>query len=242
MGLRNRHIHHPKIQNGTERQSIHRLWLPVVMQGDVPMWSISIAARSSILQLKNKSANPTAMESCYMFHPLKVGDFPSCWLCCRACWPPWAVAGFRKAAASRRHRWWRRQREVQPGERLWSSRSSWWIVGRRCGSERFCTWDLYNALKPTKSTLGAESVLFGTHHGESCRKGTKLQVEPGKPGAEVSKKKNYKSKTEIAYRMCTGWPTTAMPKPRLLSERAFSVPWWWCGDLFWCGWLQGEMK
>ena len=40
-----------------------------------------------------------------------------------------------------------------------------------------------------------------------------LQVEPGKPGAEVSKKKNYKSKKEFAYRMCTGWPTTAMPKP-----------------------------
>ena len=31
-----------------------------------------------------------------------------------------------------------------------------------------------------------------------------LQVEPGKPGAEVSKKKNYKSKKEFAYRMCTG--------------------------------------
>ena len=31
-----------------------------------------------------------------------------------------------------------------------------------------------------------------------------LQVEPGKPGAEVSKKKNYKSKKVFAYRMCTG--------------------------------------
>ena len=30
-----------------------------------------------------------------------------------------------------------------------------------------------------------------------------LQVEPGKPGAEVSKKK-YKSKKKFAYRMCTG--------------------------------------
>ena len=57
-----------------------------------------------------------------------------------------------------------------------------------------------------------------------------IQVEPGKPGAEVSKKKNYKSKKEFAYRMCTGWPTTAMPKPSFLSERAFSrsmvVMWW----------------
>ena len=31
-----------------------------------------------------------------------------------------------------------------------------------------------------------------------------IQVEPGKPGAEVSKKKNYKSKKVFAYRMCTG--------------------------------------
>ena len=31
-----------------------------------------------------------------------------------------------------------------------------------------------------------------------------VQVEPGKPGAEVSKKKNYKSKKKFAYRMCTG--------------------------------------
>ena len=30
-----------------------------------------------------------------------------------------------------------------------------------------------------------------------------IQVEPGKPGAEVSKKKTYKSKKEFAYRMCT---------------------------------------
>ena len=33
---------------------------------------------------------------------------------------------------------------------------------------------------------------------------TLLQVEPGKPGAEVSKGKNYKPKKEFAYRMCTG--------------------------------------
>ena len=32
-----------------------------------------------------------------------------------------------------------------------------------------------------------------------------LQVEPGKPGAEVLKKNySYKSKKEFAYRMCTG--------------------------------------
>ena len=31
-----------------------------------------------------------------------------------------------------------------------------------------------------------------------------IQVEPGKPGAEVSKQKDYKPKKEFAYRMCTG--------------------------------------
>ena len=30
-----------------------------------------------------------------------------------------------------------------------------------------------------------------------------IQVEPGKPGAEVSKGKNYKPKKEFAYKMCT---------------------------------------
>ena len=49
-----------------------------------------------------------------------------------------------------------------------------------------------------------------------------MQVEPGKPGAEVSTEKNYKSKKEFAYRMCAGRPTRAMPKPSLLCERAFS--------------------
>ena len=48
-----------------------------------------------------------------------------------------------------------------------------------------------------------------------------LQVEPGKPGAEVSKKKNYKSKKQFAYRMCARRPTSAMPKPFLCCERAF---------------------
>ena len=54
--------------------------------------------------------------------------------------------------------------------------------------------------------------LFGTglSHQENKRACFKyiciysIQVEPGKPGAEVSKKKNYKSKKEFAYRMCTG--------------------------------------
>ena len=47
------------------------------------------------------------------------------------------------------------------------------------------------------------------------------QYCPDKPGAEVSKKKNYKSKKEFAYRMRGRRPTSAMPKPFLCFERAF---------------------
>ena len=52
----------------------------------------------------------------------------------------------------------------------------------------------------------------------------------GQAGGGSFKEKNYKSKKVFAYRMCTGWPTTAMPKRSCLSERAFSrsmvVMWW----------------
>ncbi len=63
-----------------------------------------------------------------------------------------------------------------------------------------------------------------------------IQVEPGKPGAEVSKgKKNYTPKKEFAYRMCAGRPTSAMPKPRFLCAPAFGRSvWWW---RFGGGWL-----
>ena len=84
-----------------------------------------------------------------------------------------------------------------------------------------CTTDLG---RPESSLATLKSWLFNRNWS------TGLQVEPGKPGAEVSKNKNYKSKKVFAYRMCTGWPTTAMPKPSCLSERAFSrsmvVMWW----------------
>ena len=49
-----------------------------------------------------------------------------------------------------------------------------------------------------------------------------IQVEPGKPGAEVSKrKKNYTAKKEFAYRMRAKRPTSALPKPFLCCEPAF---------------------
>ena len=46
---------------------------------------------------------------------------------------------------------------------------------------------------------GAPNVVF--FHTKCVSK--IVQVEPGKPGAEVSKNKNYKSKKVFAYRMCT---------------------------------------
>ena len=53
--------------------------------------------------------------------------------------------------------------------------------------------------------------------------------------------------------MCTGWPTTAMPKPSFLSERVFSrsmvVMWWpvlmWLvagWDPNFCGWLWDDAR
>ena len=53
-----------------------------------------------------------------------------------------------------------------------------------------------------------------------------IPVVPGQAGAEVSKKKTYKSKKEFAYRMRARRPTSAMPKPFLCCERASAVPWW----------------
>ena len=52
---------------------------------------------------------------------------------------------------------------------------------------------------------GKQSCLktMAGHQNPSMTK-ENIQVEPGKPGAEVSKKKNYKSKKVFAYRMCTG--------------------------------------
>ena len=44
----------------------------------------------------------------------------------------------------------------------------------------------------------------GAVHTHRCELKCSLQVGPGKPGAEVSKQKDYRPKKEFAYRMCTG--------------------------------------
>jgi len=66
-----------------------------------------------------------------------------------------------------------------------------------------------------------------------------VQVEPDKPGAEVSKgKKNQTPKNvPIGHRMCTRRPTNAMPKPKFLFAPAFGRSWWW---RFGGGWLCGS--
>ena len=139
----------------------------------------------------------------------------------------------RRATIPRMHR---DQRGTRGGELLHQLQGV--LDGTKCGM----TWHVMNCI--------LREVFLNTCHVaysiftrlrlwfaflEYCCYGQKYQydtsqVEPGKPGAEVSKKKNYKSKKEFAYRMCTGWPTTAMPKPSFLSERAFSrsmvVMWW----------------
>ena len=43
-----------------------------------------------------------------------------------------------------------------------------------------------------------------------------VQVEPGKRGRKFQKGNNYKPKKEVAYRLCGGRPTSAMPKRRFL--------------------------
>ena len=52
-----------------------------------------------------------------------------------------------------------------------------------------------------QNMLDVDMLLWSRTSGQA---NTNIQVEPGKPGAEVSKKKHYKSKKEFAYRMCTG--------------------------------------
>ena len=58
----------------------------------------------------------------------------------------------------------------------------------------------------------------------------RLQVEPGRPGAEVQKKNPM------------GDQPLRCPNRVVWVSEPSAVPWWWCGDLFWCGWLQGAMK
>ena len=60
------------------------------------------------------------------------------------------------------------------------------------------------------------------------------------------KEKNYKSKKEFAYILpiecAQGDQPLRCPNRVFWANEPSAVPCWWCGDLFWCGWLQGEMK
>ena len=64
----------------------------------------------------------------------------------------------------------------------------------------------------------------------------------GQAGGGSFKEKNYKPRKN--------WPTEWAhgDQPVRCSNRVFRVneplagPWRWCGDLFWCGWLPGEIR
>ena len=71
-------------------------------------------------------------------------------------------------------------------------------------------------------------------------------------GGSFKRGNNYKPKKDFAYRMCARRPTSAMPKPSFLCERAFSrsmvvmwpvlMSWGWLqGDMKKCGWLWGDV-
>ena len=67
----------------------------------------------------------------------------------------------------------------------------------------------------------------------------------GQAGGGSFKEKNYKF---ISQRKTLPMECAQGDQPLRCPNRVFwvnepsAVPWWWCGDLFWCGWLQGEMN
>ena len=64
----------------------------------------------------------------------------------------------------------------------------------------------------------------------------------GKPGAEVSKKKTISQRKNLPIECAQGDQPLRCPNRVFWVNEPSAVPWWWCGDLFWCGWLQDEMK
>ena len=92
--------------------------------------------------------------------------------------------------------------------------------------------DIYPGAYILNLSLLANSIDY-THLAWTWKPSTMtitITSRAGQAGGGSFQEKNYKSKKVFAYRMCTGWPTTAMPKPSCLSERAFSrsmvVMWW----------------
>ena len=69
-----------------------------------------------------------------------------------------------------------------------------------------------------------------------------LQVEPGKPGAEVSKKKTISQRKNLPIECAQGDQPLRCPNRVFWVNEPSAVPWWWYGDLFWCGWLPGEIR
>ena len=112
-------------------------------------------------------------------------------------------------------------------------------------------WECHNNRIRSNAPVWEHSPSFNDWNTPKLEQATTSRA--GQAGGGSFKEKNYKSKKEFAYRMCTGWPTTAMPKPSFLSERAFSrsmlVMWWpvlmWLvagWDPKFCGWLWDDAR
>ncbi len=91
------------------------------------------------------------------------------------------------------------------------------------------------------SPVGQGQGAFGQGaHAWNCIQ--PIQVEPGKPGAEVSKKKTISQRKNLPIECAQGDQPLRCPNRVSWVKEPSAVPWWWCCDLFWCGWLQGAMK
>ena len=59
---------------------------------------------------------------------------------------------------------------------------------------------------------------------------------------------SFQKKTPISQRKNLPIECAQGDQPLRCPNRVFwvnepsAVPWWWCGDLFWCGWLPGEIR
>ena len=85
--------------------------------------------------------------------------------------------------------------------------------------------ELQNTEKYTYS--GGDGFLDSQLRGMRARHGQTMlhiQIEPGKPWAEVSNRKQTIRQKKSVYRMWASLPASAMPKPRLLCAPVFGVP------------------
>ena len=98
------------------------------------------------------------------------------------------------------------------------------------------SWDQVNGAnwKPQLCKITKDTGPTGTPHIQCtwCRRFIQyMQVEPGKPGGCFG-----------PYNARKGGQPVRCPNRVFCVNEPSAVPWRRCGDLFWCGWLRGEMK